>query len=161
MESQKLFPDLRIIQISDSTIVVPIEINLKLGSREALNKTGRTQYVIHSVANMMPKGNQLKRYVLFFKPGYSISDAELAEEYRIQGRIPIDPYSLCAINTVSKSFADTYPNATHWYDPIDGWCCIKFNTWEKRHCVRVHQHLAEKKYEPDLWFGAVCNMIVV
>ncbi len=95
----------------------------------ALDATGRRQYVNHEVVDVVPRGNGREAEVFFFKPGRSISDTELEEEYKIRGLKPADPFTLAAVNEADPAFADTHPNGTHWQDADSNWCYAVFRRW--------------------------------
>jgi hypothetical protein len=110
-------------------------VNRSQEPQPMLDATGRVQYTDKTVVESMPRGEGEKKEVIFFQPRQEayrngvISGEALDKEYEFVGLKPVDPYSLCKVNTDDPAFADTCPNATHWKDANDKWCYIAFNRW--------------------------------
>ncbi len=144
-----------------SMITRIVSVNRTRSPQEALNATGRKQYVNDSVVQSMPKGEGEETEVVFFKPDPSaydrsglISDDNLEKEFEKRGLKPVDPYSLAKVNEDDPSFADSHPNGTHWKDSDGCWCYTAFSRWngsERR--VSVNRH--GNDWHDGWWFGGV------
>lgn len=116
-------------------------VNRNRKPQEAIRATGRCEYLDDQVVSAMPCGEGEIAEVVFFKPDLSeknghISDDDLEREYESRGLIPIDPYSLSAVNEDDPAFADDHPNAIHWKDS-GRWCYAAFDRWCGERSVRV------------------------
>ena len=122
--------------------------------QEALNATGRTQYVNYNVVQTMPKGKGEKTEVVFLKPGRQMTDDELEQWFDERGYKLADPYSLARVNEDDPSFADSHPNATHWKDSDGRWCYTAFYRWRgSERAVDVDRNARD--WGVGWWFGGV------
>lgn len=119
----------RVGAVSNLIIRIVEKVDRTRSPQEALDATGRKQYIDTDVVKSLPRGTGDGAEVVFFKIGESVSDDNLEKEYERRGLIPADPYSLAAVNEVDPAFADTHPNGTHWKDAKDNWCFAAFDQW--------------------------------
>ena len=114
------------IDAMSNMITRVVSVNRKRYAQQALDATGRKQYVNSDVVIAMPSGEGEEAEVIFFKLGKYVSDANLDKEYDLRGLKPADPYSLAAVNEADPAFADEHPNCTHWKDAKGKWCFAAF-----------------------------------
>lgn len=120
----------RFVEAVSSLIVrVVTGVNRSLSPQQALDATGRKQYIDREVVEAMPRGEGDDREVIFFQVGRNISDDDLEKEYEKLGFKPADTYSLAKVNQDDPAFADARPNGTHWKDESGRWCYIAFHRW--------------------------------
>lgn len=127
-------------------------------NQEALNATGRTQYVNPAVVASAPRGENGK--VFLWKPDSSaydengcISDERLAEEYRIRGQKPAGLVLLAKMNQDDPALADTHPHGTHWKDADGKWCFAAFYGWGGERFVDVDRDVHD--WSDVWWFAGV------
>ena len=118
------------IDAMSNMITRVVSVNRKRYAQQALDATGRKQYVNSDVVIAMPSGEGEEAEVIFFKLGKYVSDANLDKEYDLRGLKPADPYSLAAVNEADPAFADEHPNCTHWKDAKGKWCFAAFDHWD-------------------------------
>ena len=97
---------------TNELLIRRVHVNRTRSLQEALDATGRDQYVSKWAAKSMPKGDGEKVDVIFFKLGRIIKSREFEQGYTVRGLIPADPYSLAQVNANEPTFADNHPNAT-------------------------------------------------
>ncbi|OGY64581.1 MAG: hypothetical protein A3B92_00400 [Candidatus Harrisonbacteria bacterium RIFCSPHIGHO2_02_FULL_42_16] len=136
------------------TITRIVRVNRIRSPQEALNATGRNQYVNPDVINAMPKGEGEKTKVVFFSLGHWVSDEDLEREYEARGLKPVDPYSLAAVNEADPAFADSHPNSTHWKDSNGQWCYTVFCHWIAGG-RRVNVNRIGVGWRGGWWFGGL------
>jgi hypothetical protein len=85
-------------------IVFRVSVNRNHAPQEALNATGRNQYLTGSVVNSMPKGEGDKVEVHLFELKRFVSDDDLEKEYESRGLISADPYSILALTKIILAF---------------------------------------------------------
>jgi hypothetical protein len=117
------------VEAVSNLLIRCVKVNRNQKPQEAINATGRVQYVDNDVVASMPHGEGEDAEVVFFNLGRFINDNDLEKEYELRGLKPADPYSLAKVNEDDPSFADTKPNATHWKDSSGKWCYIAFSRW--------------------------------
>lgn len=145
------------IQIVDMSnlIVRRVKVNRNRTPQEAIDATGRRQYVDISVVDAMPRGEGEGSEIFFFIPDRLLSDDDLEKEYELRGLKPADPYSLAAVNEIDPAFADNYPNSTHWKDSNGKWYYAAFDHWVGRgRSVGVDRHTIGWAAN-CLWFAGV------
>lgn len=101
----------------------------------------------------MPRGERNELTVFFFKVGRWISDDDLEKEFDLLGLIPVDPYTLAAVNEADPAFADDHPNGTHWKDADGRWCNAAFKRWNDEQSVGVGRY--DYKWRDDWVFAGV------
>lgn len=144
-------------------IVCIVSVNRARTPEEALVATRRKQYTTTGVVAVMPRGTGKEARVVFFKPDKSaydvnglISDDNVAKEYESHDLKPADPFSLCAVNEADPAFADEHPNATHWKDADDNWCCAAFSRWSRgERGVDVNRSSAD--WHDGWWFAGLAS----
>ena len=137
---------------STNTSVRTFTCNRTRTPEEAINATGRAQYVgKKGVANMPTEGPE-KGEMTFFKLGRGISDAALAKEYEARGLEP-DPYAQAAVNEADPAFADEHPNGTHWKQADGGYNFLMFYRWNDERVVGCDRRGGD--WLDDWWFGGV------
>ncbi len=129
------------------------KVDLTRSPQDCLKATGRNLYANDEVVANMTKGKSGEANVVFFKSDRCMSDDQLEKEYEKQGLVPVDPYSLSAINEADPFFADKYPNGTHWKDSDGMWCSAAFSRWNGGWIVDVDR-INIGWYGP-WWFGGL------
>jgi hypothetical protein len=114
------------VEARSNMIVRTVKVNRTLSAQEALDATGRSQYVTDSVLKSMPNATGEQVEVYFFKLDHYISMDDLEKEYQLRGLVAVDPYTLAAINQSDPAFADDKPNGTQWKDAKSNWCYAVF-----------------------------------
>ncbi|MCX6786264.1 MAG: hypothetical protein NTU85_00350 [Candidatus Kaiserbacteria bacterium] len=127
------------VEAVDNIAVRHVFVNRSRMACEALGATGQRQFVNSDVAKKMPRAENDKADVIFFKLGRSISDSDLEREYELRGLMPADPYSLAAVNEADPAFANGHPNSTHWKNADDNWCYAAFSRWDDELDVDVNR----------------------
>ncbi len=105
--------------------------------QQAIDATGREQYVLDDIVQNMPKGVEGGAIVVFFNVGSKQSFEQIKSEFSKRQLIPCDPYTLCTINANDLSFADDYPNVTLFQDVDGRWCYISFGYANRERYVDV------------------------
>ncbi len=145
----------RFVEAVSSLIVrVVTGVNRSLSPQQALDATGRKQYIDREVVEAMPRGEGDDKEVIFFQVGRNISDDDLEKEYEKLGFKPADTYSLVKVNQDDPAFADAKPNCTHWKDESGRWCYIAFSRWDDDgRNVRVNRN--DCRWGGRWWFAGV------
>jgi hypothetical protein len=147
------------VETAGTVVVRHAKVYRRRGREEALNATGRNQYLNDVVVMTMPKGMHAEVDVVFFKPDLSesggrISDVSLDKEYERRGLKPADPYSLAAVNETDPAFADDHPNGSHWKDRSGNWCFVTFDSWLDRRRVFV-DYCDGVDWSGTWWFAGI------
>src|SRR3989338_6783823 len=87
----------RRVEAISGFIVRRISVNRARTPKEAIDATGRQQYVTDSVVETMPHGEGEEAEVHFFNLARCVSDPDLDKEYELLGLKPADPYSVAAV----------------------------------------------------------------
>lgn len=145
----------RIAAVSN-LIVRKVKVNRTRTAQEALDATGRRQYTDSAVVASMSMAGAEEVEVVFFQPDLSkrggyISDDDLEKEFALRGLKPADPISVAAVNEADPTFADEYPNGTHWKDERGRWCFAAFGRCDRERAVYVRRR---GHGWPDLWWFA-------
>ena len=143
--------------ISHNFLTRRVRVNRNRSPYEAIDATNRKLYLDRKVVVSMPRGGGDEVEVFFFKPGRYLTDADLSREYKLHELIPVDPYSLAAVNEADSAFAFTRPNATHWKDGDGKWCYIAFlsaspELEDERRVVASSDNVV---WSDDYWFAGV------
>ena len=143
----------RRVEAISGFIVRRISVNRARTPKEAIDATGRQQYVTDSVVETMPHGEGEEAEVHFFNLDRYVSDSDLDKEYELRGLKPADPYSLAAVNEADPAFADEYPNSTQWKDANSKWCYAAFYRWHDGRYVYVYRSVDD--WDAYWWFAGV------
>ena len=142
-----------------NTITRKTTVNRTLPIWDALTATGRTKYVTKSVIKAIPTGEGEKKEVHFFKPEEDeytrpgwISDEDLAKAYERRGLVP-DQRAQLAVNADDPSFADEYPNGSHFKDAEGKWCFLACGRWRGDRGVVVDRD--SRDWDGRWWFAGV------
>jgi len=126
-----------------STIIVHyVSVDRSRTPQQALDATGRKQYVDKDVVDAMPRGTGKKVKMTYFKPDPSaykngvLTCDGLAAEYK-KRKLKPDPQAQIDDNAANPAFADTTPNACQWVDKDGKYCCATFGRWRGGRDVRV------------------------
>ncbi|MGI9118120.1 MAG: hypothetical protein ACR2IQ_01050 [Minisyncoccia bacterium] len=142
----------RVDAIADM-IIRTVKVNRNRSAKEALNATGRAQYVNDDVVATMPMGAGEEVDMCFFKVSRTISCNNLQKEYDLRG-IESDPIAQMAYNEANPEFADSQPNATQWKDANGKWCYAAFFRWGgDERGVGVDRF--DRGFDDGWWFGGV------
>jgi len=142
----------RRVEAISNIIVRRVHVNRGQTPKQAIDATGRVQYVNNDVLNAMPRGEGEDKEVFFFKLGRWINDDDLAKEYELRGLVP-DPYAQAQVNTDDPSFAEEHPNGCHWQDTEGKWNYAAFNCWRGGRFVSVSR--GGDDWDGSWWFGGV------
>ena len=141
------------VETMSNIVVRRVNVDRTRTPQEVPKATGRNLYVNDNVVNAMPKGEGDKAEIRFFKLDRYVSDTDLDKEYKLRGLKPADPYSLAAANEADPSFADNYPNGTHWKDAAGKWCYAAFRQWRGERSVWVDRHVFD--WHGGWWFAGL------
>ncbi len=130
-----------------------VTVNRDRIPQAVLDATGRRQYLNQAVVCTMPRGTGGETEVFFFKNDGYASDVELKQQFTLRGLVPVDPYTLAAVNETDPAFADTYPNATHWQDANGNWCYATFDRWDDERSVGVYRY--DGDWGDGWWFAGL------
>jgi hypothetical protein len=142
----------RVRSDSANTAVHAFTCNRTCTPQEAIDATGRTQYVDEKSVASMPMEGLEKGEMTFFKLGRNVSDMDLAKEYEARGLKP-DPYAQAAVNEADPAFADDHFNGTHWKRADGGYNFLTFYRWSDQRVVGCDRRGDE--WLDDWWFGGV------
>ncbi|MBK7143339.1 MAG: hypothetical protein IPH75_14790 [bacterium] len=134
-------------------LVCQVKADSTRSAQAALDATRRKQYTNKDIVASMPRSEFEKNTVFFFNIGRSIGDMELDHEFAVRNLIPADAFSLAAVNEADPTFADQYPNGTHWRDTSGNWCFARFNRWGIERDVDVFCN--EDGWEDFWWFAGL------
>lgn len=124
-----------------------------LSPQQALEATGRKQYLANNVVKTMSNGKGDKAEVFFFNLGCWISDDDLGKEYVKRGLVPCDSHTLSKVNQDDPTFADDHPNCTYWKDGDGRWCFAIFFCWLGER--RVYVYHDDDDWDGAWWFAGV------
>ncbi len=134
-------------------VIRQVVINRSRTLQQALNATGRKQYINKSVVATMPQGKGDEADVVFFNLGRYIRDADLDKEYELRGLKPVDPFTLATVNEADSAFADDHPNGTHWKDVNGKWCFFTFSRWNDERIMGCDRY--ENGWDVYWWFAGL------
>lgn len=143
----------QLVETVANMIVRLVKVNRTRTAEEAIKATGRNFYGDWKVVRTMPRGEGEEVEICFFKVGWYINDADLEKEYESRGLSPVDPYSLAAVNEADQTFADQYPNGTHWQDADGNWCYAAFSRYHGERRVNVSRD--SNDWHGHWWFAGV------
>lgn len=148
----------RCVEAVSNLIVRKVPVNRNRSQQEAIEATGRAQYMDRKVVDAMPKGEGDEVEIVFFKPDLStrkgyISDDSLDKEFDLRGLKPADPISVAAVNEADPAFADKKPHGTHWKDANGNWCFAAFRRWHGKRWVNVRRN--DNDWSDGWWFAGV------
>ena len=130
-----------------NTIVRKVKVNRARQPQAAISATGRTFGGDGDVVATMPRGEGDEAEVVFFKPDDdeytrpgSMSDDDLEKCLARRSLVAAPPDDVAAVNEDDPSFADKYPNCTHWKNADGEWCYAAFNRWYGERDVSVRRH---------------------
>ena len=142
----------RRVETTGSLIIRWVKVDRTRTPRQVLDATGREQYTDREVVDSMPWGQGKEVEVVFFKLDRHVSDTDLKKEYTLLGLVPADPFSVAAVKVADPTFADTYPNGTHWQDAHGRWYFAAFRCWhDGERLVNVNRNGSGW---PDGWWFA-------
>ena len=150
------------VEALSGLIIRKVKVDRTRTPQQALDATGRRQYVDPKVVNAMPGRGEMveEAEVFFFKPrpqAYDknglISDDRLEAEYDFHDFKPADPYAQAAVNEADPNFANDHPNGTHWKDKDGKWCFASFFRWLDE--PRVHVYRRDLDWYDCWWFAGV------
>lgn len=146
----------KFVELSANMFMRTVLVKCVRTPQEAIDATGRVQYVNDVVVAEMPGGGDRNRRVTvtFFYVGRHLTDAELEQEYKVRGLMPADPYALAAAHEAYPDLADEHLNATHWKDGDGNWCYAVFGCDDQNRVVDIDRrglHL----WFPDCRFAGV------
>ncbi|OGI78609.1 hypothetical protein A3C57_00010 [Candidatus Nomurabacteria bacterium RIFCSPHIGHO2_02_FULL_33_12] len=140
------------VEAISNMIVRIVKVNRNQFPKEAINATGRVQYVNDSVLAEMPHGKGEEVKVYFFKISRQISCADLEKEYELRDLKP-DPTAQTKVNEDDPAFADTYPNGSQWKDKNGKLCFSTFNRYDDERYVLVSRD--DNDWYDHWWFAGV------
>jgi hypothetical protein len=138
------------VEAISSMIVRKVKVDRNRDPQAVLDATGRNQYKDKKVVASMPRVAGEEVEVCFFKLGRWISDADLEKEYELRG-LEADHYAQAQVNIDDPSFADTYPNGSHWKDKDGNWCFLAFGRWVVERDVICDR--GGGVWDDDWWFA--------
>ncbi len=140
-------------KMGDDMFIRHVTVSRTRTPMEAIDATGRNKYLTNDAIKTMPRGEGDEAYVIFFKLGREVSDADLDKEYELRDLKPADPYTLAAVNEADPAFADEHPNGTHWQDVHGNWCYAAFGRWRDERHVGVYR--IDDGWGDHWWFAGL------
>ena len=140
------------VEAVSNLITRRVKVDRTRTPQEAIVATSRAQYLDKKVVATMPRGEGSEAEVFFFNLGRYVSDDDLEKGYELRGLKPADLYSVAAVNEVDPTFADEYPNGTHWKDDKGKWCFAAFSRWRGERRVGVDRRDGRDWF--DYWWFA-------
>lgn len=128
----------RRVEAVSKMIARRVRVNRNLTHQQAIDATGRVQYVNSEVLATAPKGKGEDVDIFLFDLDYDPTVEELDCEMEIRGLKP-DPDALAAFNEADPSFADERPNVTQWRNANGKACCAIFFRWLDKRYVGVYR----------------------
>ncbi len=124
------------IWIPDGTIIRHVRVDRTCTPRQALNATGRTQYVDKDVLATMPLNAEHGDEVdVYFVPTKRYVLAKEVPAFLAQYGLVPDPRAQAAVNEADPAFADECPNGSQWGDDcyltFDNWCDARYMSCER------------------------------
>lgn len=143
-------------KLPKGAIVRRVCVNRKRTLQEALDTTGRHQYVKPDILATAPTGTSEDVELIFIPLGRSMSDKEV-DEFIPAGYRLADPWELAAVNEEDPAFAGQHFNFTHWKDANKKWCWAAFYGWsDEERSVRVDR---DDNGWNDRWWVAVVRKV--
>jgi hypothetical protein len=127
------------VEVISTYIVRKVKVNRTQTPREAINATGRVQYLNDEVVRDMPTGEGEEKEVFLVSFKKTLTPDQLEQEVEKTGFVLADPVTQCALNEQDPSLADSYPNATQWRDKNGKACYALFARWNGKRAVGVDQ----------------------
>ena len=114
----------KMIEEANGTTIRYVEVDFARTAQQAIDAVSPYGVVQSDVAEAMPRGQNKKEYVHFFWIDVDrfLKDDEIEREYEMRGLVPVDPYTLAAVNECDSTFVDEHINYTHWKDAGGNWC---------------------------------------
>lgn len=144
----------RRVQAITGMLIRHVTVDRTRSPLQGLEAKGWKLRVDAAVVKTMPNGSGEQVDVYFFQVDCRKSDEDLGKEFKYRGLIPVDPFTLAAVNEADPEFAYTHQNATHWQDADGSWCYAVFYCWNLK-VVRVGRH--KDDWHEGWWFAGVCE----
>ena len=132
------------VEAIGEVIVRHVKVDRTRTPQEAIDATGRTQYVDKDVLSTMPLGEGDEVDVYFVPTKRFVPASEVPAFLAQYGLVP-DPRAQVAVNEADPAFADKYPNGTQWGDN----CCLSFCSWRGERSVGCYRRGNDWS---DSWF---------
>lgn len=139
------------VEAVSNMIVRRVRVDRSRTHKQALDATGRTQYVNEEVLATAPKGIGEEVDVFFFDLDYDPTVDQLDHELELRG-LGSDVDALIAANAADPAFADDRPNATQWRDANGKACSAVFYRFDGERHVYVYRSGIEW-YRDDRFSG--------
>ena len=112
------------VEAISSIIIRRVRVDRTRTPRQAIDATGRSQYLDDDVVATMPQGEGDEVDVYFIPTKRFVSAAEVPAFLAQYGLVP-DPRAQAAVNEADPAFADEHPNGTQWGNN----CYLTFYRW--------------------------------
>lgn len=109
-------------------IVHRVRVNRTQTRQQAVDATGRVQYVNSDVLAEMPDGEGEEVDVCFFPLQHYTNVKDTQKAIEEHGLKP-DPRAVAKVNEDDTSFADSHPNFTQWLDSKRRHCYLTCSRW--------------------------------
>jgi hypothetical protein len=127
--AQEMFETLRRrVEARSKMIVRRVRVDRTLTPQQAIDATGRTQYVNADVLATMPVGEGDWVDVYLFPLEKDTSPADVDKIIADRGLVP-DPRALAKVNQEDPEFAKDHRNGAQWRDSEGRACCAAFREW--------------------------------
>ena len=139
----RLLAPFRELVEANSTIIVRKVFVPARSFPDALEATGRKQYVTNEVATaVLSETEGVEREVIFAKiPASWYNNGYITckrfDEFMDSIEIEPDPHGVAAVNESDPDFADEHPHGTQWKDAGGNYCCAAFSRWDDERRVFV------------------------
>ena len=145
--------------VNDMIVVRDVNVDRKLPPTALPASIKRNQLIEDDeVLWQLPRGEGENVDVYFFRSKvaarYTLaSDREIDAELEERGLVPADWYSLSEVNKKLQTFADEFPNCTHWQDPRGVWYFIGFSTFCGWPTMRIES--SDKPFGKNWWHAGI------
>jgi len=106
--------------------VFDITVNRNLTHRQEIDSLRLRENIDTSLLNIFPEGGAKEERITLFHLRGNVRNKELEIEYCARGLVPVDIYSIIALNKNYPRLAVEQQNATHWQGGNGKWYCAAF-----------------------------------
>lgn len=136
------------VEAVSSIIIRHARVDRALTPQEAIDATGRMQYIDPDVLATMPRGEGDEVDVHFVPTGRLVPVGEYTAFLAQYGLVP-DPRAQAAVNAEYPAFADEHPNCSQWGDS----CYLVFRRWLDGRRVDCDRN--DDDWDDNCWLAGV------
>lgn len=130
-----------------------VKVDRTRSAYDALKATGCELHLDMETVEQMPQGRETEVEVEFFHDSGTPED--IFAEYIRRGLVPVDLFTLAALNEADHTLAGKHRNATVWRDASGKYCGVRFRERHGERSVGVYQlDKLEPRDHEVLWYYA-------